>query len=86
MTAPVSLAERRAAPLREDVIGLLEAALEEARAGKLKGVVLIRVDHADDFNCRSEGDLRLTQVIGLLEVTKHDALEAERARPPVEPS
>lgn len=82
MSDPISLVERRAAPAVQSVVAILEGALDAARAGKTKGVVLIEVDHADDFRCRSTGDLRLTQTIGLLEVAKHDALEAERARPP----
>lgn len=78
MSAPISLAEARSAPLRQDVIDALEEALREARAGEIIAINLIKIDRVGDFAVVQHGEMPVTRLIGLLTVATHDALERER--------
>lgn len=84
MPGPISLVERRDAPVDAGVVQLLEKALQEAKDGQLKGVLILKVDRFGDWQAPWDGAVFVTQFIGLLECAKHDLLCRERERPPVQ--
>lgn len=83
MPGPISLIERRDAPADAGVVQLLEKALQEAKDGRLKSVLILKVERLGNWQSVWDGTMLLTQLIGILECAKHDLLCRERERPPV---
>lgn len=72
MSKIVSLAAAAATrPANPDIVAFLEEALERARAGALKFVILTEGSHDDTFCHSSAGEISRIELIGFLAHTNH---------------
>ncbi len=59
---------------RAELVQALEDATEQAKSGELKAIIAILINRDGDFIVEVQGDIKVTHLVGFLELAKWDLL------------